>query len=240
MLQFEDVLLRQGQFTMRANWQLEAGARCAILGPSGAGKSTLLAALAGFLPPARGRILWQGRDLGPLSPGARPVSILFQDNNLFPHMDLRRNLGLALHPGLRLSRGQWSQVEAALQQVGLSGMGARRPGSLSGGQQGRAALARALLRDRPILALDEPFSALGPGLRDEMLALVRRLAADRGLTVLMVTHDPADARRLGGVTVFVDEGQAQPPQDTTALFAAPNEALRRYLGPERAPSAPAR
>ena len=109
-------------------------------------------------------------------------------------------------------------------------MGGRKPGQLSGGQIGRAALARALLRARPILLLDEPFAALGPALKAEMLDLVAETADQSGATVLMVTHDPADALRFADLAVLVADGVASPPQPTAALFADPPPALRAYLG----------
>jgi thiamine transport system ATP-binding protein len=113
--------------------------------------------------------------------------------------------------------------------VGLAGRGGDRPGGLSGGEQGRVALARALLRARPILLLDEPFAALGPALRHAMIDLVAEVADETGALVLMVTHDPDDARRFGRRTVFVEAGRAHPPADTAALFADPPPALRAYL-----------
>jgi thiamine transport system ATP-binding protein len=103
---------------------------------------------------------------------------------------------------------------------------------LSGGQASRAALARALLRARPILLLDEPFSALGPALRSEMLALVRQVAQETGALVLMVTHDPEDARALGGQLAFVADGLVHPPEDAERLLANPSPGLRAYLGPK--------
>jgi thiamine transport system ATP-binding protein len=112
----------------------------------------------------------------------------------------------------------------------MEGLGARKPGQLSGGQQGRAALARALLRARPLLLLDEPFAALGPALKAEMLALVREVAEETGATVLMVTHDPQDARRFADVTMLVAEGRVDAPRETAALFADPPRALSAYLG----------
>ncbi|NJS40227.1 MAG: ATP-binding cassette domain-containing protein [Rhodobacteraceae bacterium] len=232
MLQLDHLTLRQDDFTLTANWTASPGERIAVIGPSGAGKSTLLAAIAGFLAPATGRVLWEGRDLAGVPPGQRPVTILFQDQNLFPHLTVAQNLGLGLRPDLRLSPGQQGQVEAALQQTGLEGFGPRRPAQLSGGQASRAALARALLRARPILLLDEPFAALGPALRAEMLALVRKVADETGALVLMVTHDPDDAVALAGQTVFVAEGVAHPPVETTTLFSAPPLPLRAYLGPK--------
>ncbi len=230
MLRLEGLELAQGAFRLRADWEAAPGARVAVIGPSGAGKSTLLHAIAGFLAPAQGRILWQGRDLGPLTPGERPVSILFQDQNLFPHLSVFDNLALGLSPRLRLSAGDRTRVAAALDRVGLAGLGERRPAELSGGQAGRVALARALLRARPILLLDEPFAALGPALKGEMLALLAEVQAETGALVLMVTHDPADARRFADLTVLVAEGVAQPPAPTAALFADPPPALADYLG----------
>lgn len=233
MLQLEAIRVTQDDFALAADWAVPEGARVAVIGPSGAGKSTLLSVIAGFVAPVSGRILWDGGDLAGMRPGDRPLSILFQDQNLFPHLTLAQNLGLGLRPDLRLTMAQNQRVEAALERVGLAGMGGRMPGQLSGGQMGRAALARALLRARPLLLLDEPFAALGPALKAEMLALVAEVAAETGpmgATVLMVTHDPADARAFADLTVLVADGVAQAPAPTKALFADPPPALLAYLG----------
>ena len=227
MLRFDGVRIAQGSFTLIADWTVPAGAKVALIGPSGAGKSTLLLALAGFVPLAAGRVVWDGHDLGPLMPSARPVSILFQDQNLFAHLTVAQNLGLALAPNLRLSAGQQAHVAEVLERLGLAGLGDRRPGALSGGQMGRAALGRVLLQARPVLLLDEPFAALGPALKADLLALVAEVAADA--TVLMVTHDPADARRFADLSVMVAQGIASAPVATAALFADPPAALRDYL-----------
>ena len=230
MLTLENLLLQQDDFRLSANLTLPAQARCAVIGPSGAGKSTLLAAIAGFFPPASGRILWRGQDITPLPPGDRPLSILFQDQNLFPHLTVTQNLGLGLSPALRLTRADHARIEQALRRTGLSGLGARKPATLSGGQQGRVALARVLLRARPLLLLDEPFAALGPALKAEMLALVDQIATEQGASVLMVTHDPEDARAFAKLTIVVAGGRAEPPAATADLLANPPPALRAYLG----------
>lgn len=230
MLQLDHLTHAQGDFRLTADWSANPGDRIAVIGPSGAGKSTLLAVIAGFLAPTGGAVRWKGHDLGPVPPGQRPVTILFQDQNLFPHLTVAQNLGLGLRPDLRLSPAEQARVEEAMSRVGLSGLGPRKPAELSGGQAGRAALARALLRARAILLLDEPFAALGPALRAEMLALVREVADQTGALVLMVTHDPEDARALGGQTVFVADGVAQAPVETVALLANPPQALQDYLG----------
>nr|WP_237402281.1 ATP-binding cassette domain-containing protein [Rhodovulum sulfidophilum] len=229
-MNLEGLAIRQGNFVLEADLTVAPGRIVALLGPSGAGKSTLLDSIAGFLAPDRGRVLWQGSDLGPLAPGDRPLSVLFQDNNLFPHLTAARNVGLGLRPDLRLTPAQSRAVEAALDRVGLGGLGERKPAALSGGQRGRVALARMLLRNRPLMLLDEPFAALGPALKAEMLALVAELARETGATVLFVTHDPADARAIADETVLVAEGRAQPPRPTERLLADPPPALRAYLG----------
>lgn len=230
MLTLERVEIVQDDFRLTADWSLPAGARAAVIGPSGAGKSTLLMAIAGFLAPTAGRILWQGADIGPLPPGQRPLSVLFQDQNLFPHLTVAQNVGLGLRSDLKLTAQDRARIDEALERVGLEGMGGRKPAQLSGGQQGRAALARVLLRARPLLLLDEPFAALGPALKAEMLELLATLARDTGATVLMVTHDPQDALRFAEQTVLVADGVAVAPVATAALFADPPPTLRDYLG----------
>ena len=230
MLRLDGLEIRQGDFRLNADWQVAAGERVAVIGPSGAGKSTLLMAIAGFIAPDRGDILWQGQSLRQVAPGDRPVSMLFQDQNLFPHLTIAQNLGLGLSPALRLVPADRARIDAALDRVGLGGLGGRRPAELSGGQQGRAALARALLRARPILLLDEPFAALGPALKADMLGLVSELAEETGALVLMVTHDPADAVAFARRTVVVSDGVASAPADTPDLMRNPPRALAEYLG----------
>lgn len=229
MLQLDCLTYRQDDFHLTADWSAPAGSRIAVMGPSGAGKSTLLSMIAGFIEPTGGRVLWQGQDLAAMPPGLRPLTILFQDQNLFPHLTVTQNLGLGLRPDLRLSETDQSRIALALDRVGLAGLGGRRPGQLSGGQASRAALARALLRARPILLLDEPFAALGPALREEMLALVQEVVSETGALVLMVTHDPDDALALGGLTAFVSAGTVHPPVPTAELLVDPPPDVQAYL-----------
>ena len=230
MLELDHLVLAQDGFRLTADWRVQPGAKVAVIGPSGAGKSTLLSAIAGFFAPVSGAVRWNGADLAGVAPGDRPVSILFQDQNLFPHLTVAQNLGLGLRADLRLSREEGARVEEVMGRVGLAGMGGRKPAQLSGGQAGRAALARALLRARPVLLLDEPFAALGPALKAEMLALVAEVAAESGAMVLMVTHEPRDAIGFADQVVLVADGVAAAPVATEALFADPPVALRAYLG----------
>lgn len=227
MLTLERLRVEQGSFVLTANDTLQTGF-VTVVGPSGSGKSTLLSAIAGFAPLANGQIGWNGEDISKHPPSKRPVSMLFQDNNLFPHLTIGQNVGLAIEPKVKLSASTREKVETVLNSVGLVGVSERKPAGLSGGQQSRAALARVLLGQRPIVLLDEPFSALGPGLRHEMLDLVKTVLNNK--LVIMVTHDPSEAQRMGGQTIYVEDGVAEPAIATHELFAAPSEKLKNYLG----------
>ncbi|MFN3208237.1 MAG: ATP-binding cassette domain-containing protein [Roseovarius sp.] len=230
MLKLDDVQIRNGSFILAADLVVPGGATVAVMGPSGAGKSTLIEGIAGFLPVDRGRVAWDGTEITRQPPGERPVAMLFQEDNLFPHLTIAQNAGLGLSPNLRLRPGERDRVSAALSRVGLAGMETRRPGELSGGQRSRAALARIMLQDRPLLLLDEPFAALGPALRMEMLDLVAEIAAETGATLLMISHAPEDARRITGHAILVADGMAHPPQPTGELLDDPPPVLRDYLG----------
>ena len=230
MLRFDDVDIRVGDFALRADFELSKGRKAAIIGPSGSGKSTLLGALGGFVDIAKGRVIYDSDDITHAAPGARPIAMLFQDNNLFPHLTLRQNVALGLQSNLRLGPEEEKRVAAAIDRVGLAGMEARRPSALSGGQQSRAALARVLVQDKPLVVLDEPFAALGPALRHEMLDLVSALVAEIDATLLMVTHAPEDVTRIADDVIYVDDGRANAPEPAAALMANPPPALKAYLG----------
>lgn len=229
MLTVDQLRIEMGDFSLDGDFAITPSTRVAVLGPSGAGKSTLLAAIAGFQSLDAGQILWDAQPM-PKDPAARPISMVFQDNNLFPHLTVAQNVSLGLRPNLRLSTDDHTRVAQALTRVGLEGMGDRKPAQLSGGQIARVALARVLLRDRPVLLLDEPFGALGPALKAEMLELVRTLLDETGTTLLMVSHDPQDARVLCDQVVLVADGVAHSPVATEEMFANPPEVLREYLG----------
>ena len=227
-LRLVDVRLTLGRLTLCADLTLTPGAMTAVIGPSGSGKSTLLSLIAGFLTPDAGTVQWNGSRIDTLPPGQRPVSVLFQDNNLFPHLTVAQNIGLAISPRLRLTADDQLRIKAMLDQLDLGGMEDRKPSSLSGGQQSRVALGRVLLSDRPVVLLDEPFAALGQGLRQQMLALAEETLAGR--TVLMVSHDPGDAITHATETIFVTDGAVRPPQPTRVLFDQPPPELSDYLG----------
>lgn len=230
MLRFENISLKQGDFTLHADFEITKGAHVALLGPSGAGKSTLISAVAGFLLPSEGRVLWEGKDLATLRPGKRPMSILFQDNNLFPHLTVFQNVALGVRPDLKLDTAQKAKVVEALERVGLAAKSEVKPAEMSGGQRARVAIARMILRARPIMLLDEPFSALGPALKGEMLELVSSVAKQTNSTLLMITHEPQDALRIAQETVLVAGGRALAPVATSEALENPPDELAAYLG----------
>lgn len=230
MLTLDQIRVHEGDFTLDADFKIETGGVIAILGPSGGGKSTLLSAIAGFLDLQAGRVLWNEQDLTEKAPGKRPIAMIFQDNNLFPHLTALQNVLVGVTTAPRPSAGDVQLAETAMARVGLEGKGLRKPSALSGGQQSRVALARSLLTKRPVLLMDEPFAALGPALKSEMLTLVADLARGTGITVLMVTHDPADAKMIADRSILVVDGVVHPPRATDELFQNPPEALSDYLG----------
>ncbi|MEP2892014.1 ATP-binding cassette domain-containing protein [Tateyamaria sp.] len=229
MLKVEGLLVTQGDFTLSASFDVAQGQRVAVIGPSGAGKSTLVNALGGYIE-STGAIMVNGRNVSTMAPDQRGMAMLFQDGNLFPHLTLAQNVGLGLRPSLRLNETEQKTVANALHRVGLGDFTTRKPGDISGGQQSRAALARVLVQGKPLLLLDEPFAALGPAMRGEMLDLTSDVARDTRATVLMITHAPEDAERAADQVIFVDAGRADAPRPVADIMTNPPEALRTYLG----------
>ncbi|PMK01446.1 thiamine ABC transporter ATP-binding protein [Vibrio sp. 10N.261.55.A7] len=203
MLKIADVDYHYQQECFQFDLSMEQGSIIALMGPSGAGKSTLLSLVAGFIDPVSGDIQVNERSVIGKEPHQRPFSMLFQEHNLFAHLTVRENIGLGLHPGLKLTSKQIQQVQDSATQVGVDALLDRLPEHLSGGQRQRVALARCFVQPHSIWLLDEPFSALDPVLREEMLALVKRLADERNITVLMVTHHINDAKAIASHFAFI-------------------------------------
>lgn len=208
-----DLIFNYENSPMHFVLQVEQGERLAIIGESGAGKSTLLNLIAGFETPASGQILLNDCDHTQTQPADRPFSMLFQDNNLFPHLTVAQNIGLALAPSLSLNATQQQQVREIAEKMGLESLLSRRADQLSGGQKQRVALARTLLRDKPILLLDEPFSALDPIRRHELQQFILDICIERNLTFLMVTHQLEETKNLFTRVVEIREGKVFPSSD---------------------------
>ena len=207
MLKLIDITWLYHHLPMRFTLSVARGEQIAILGPSGAGKSTLLNLIAGFLTPASGNMVINGEDHTTTPPSRRPVSMLFQENNLFSHLSVQQNIGLGLNPGLKLNTSQREKILHIAQQMGIDSLLERLPGELSGGQRQRVALARCLIRQQPILLLDEPFSALDPALRKEMLSLLETQCRERNMTLLMVSHSLEDALSIAPRSLVGRDGR---------------------------------
>ena len=232
MINFKQVSCRLGEQNFCYDLQSPLGQVVAIMGASGSGKSTLLNLLSGFIQPQNdsAQILLGDERVDLLAPSQRPVTSLFQEHNLFAHMSAFNNLALGIRTSLKLTVSEVAQVEAALEQVGLAGLGSRLPKQLSGGQRQRVALGRALVRRKPLLLLDEPFSALDPALRQEMAALVKSLSRQHQLTVLLVTHEPRDALELAETVVFIADGRVHWQGPSKDFLQQNDTHIKAYLG----------
>lgn len=219
---------------------IHPGRVTAILGPSGSGKSTLLRCLNFLVRPEGGEVLLDGvfSDLDrprALDAHRARVGMVFQQFNLFPHLRVRENVALA--PGVvrRLAPAvALALADRHLARVGLADKADAFPGELSGGQQQRAAIARALAMEPAVLLCDEPTSALDPELTSEVLAVLRRLAAEH-VTMVIVTHDVAFARAAAHEVVFMDAGRIVEQGPPERVIDAPTtERARRFFGREAA------
>ncbi len=189
------------------DFKLQPGKCLAIKGASGSGKSTLLNLIAGFLTPISGQILFEAQRIDKLEPAQRPLTILFQEHNLFNHLTVFQNIALGLSPSLRLSQIQSEVVLQALEQLGLADMQQRLPEDLSGGQRQRVALARCLVRSKPLLLLDEPFTGLNEELKLDVQKLIGQLQQQLNLTILWVTHDLDDVEHIADKVAEIENNK---------------------------------
>ena len=192
-----------------------------ILGASGSGKSTLLRVVAGLLELDSGSVTIDGVDVTGHAPQKRSVGMMFQDHALFPHLDVGDNVayGLRMHGVARERRAD--RVRELLDLVHLGGYERRAVESLSGGQRQRVALARALAIDPKVLLLDEPMSSLDRTLREELVRDLRGIFRAKGLTVVHVTHDHAEAFALADSVVLLREGNVEQAGTPSAVWSTP-------------------
>jgi thiamine transport system ATP-binding protein len=229
-LQCRGLSLSRGEEQFRFSFDLHPGELLVLIGPSGAGKSTLLDLLGGFVAADGGELLWQHQPLHTLPAAERPFTSLFQSNNLFDHLSVQHNIALGVRPDLRLDRAQWQQVADAASRLGLGELLQRLPPQLSGGQQQRVALARSLVRRRPFMLLDEPFSALDPALRHEMLREVQQLAHQQQIGILLISHHPEEARLVADRIALLQSGEIRFCGAVSELDNSTNNDMARYLG----------
>ena len=198
MLRIEGLRFSWGEdFHFTYDLSVASGEILAVQGPSGVGKTTLLELIAGFQTPTAGNLTWDNKDLVPLPPWQRPVTTVFQADNLFSHLSCLDNVLIGLGPEERPTPALHTYIDEYFTQLGLEGLQSRMPSQISGGQQQRVALVRALIRARPILLLDESFSALDWDMRKECFDALKTVVASHEMAALLVSHDTRDAEYLG-------------------------------------------
>lgn len=202
MLELRNLQVGRGALRWQHHFTLVRSQIMALMGPSGAGKSTLLECLGGFVPTLAGEIVLDGVPLQNLRAEDRPVATLFQQHNLFEHISVAHNLRLGFNQG-RPSVLQWQRVGQACQTLGVANLLDRLPGALSGGQRQRIGLIRTVLREQPIILLDEPFGALDAESRIQAGNWVRAQIDEGGKMLIFVTHDADDARRWADRTLEI-------------------------------------
>jgi spermidine/putrescine transport system ATP-binding protein len=224
LLEIQNVTRRFGTFTAvdQVSIAIEAGEFFTLLGPSGCGKTTLLRMIAGFDLPDGGSIRLNGDDLADRPPERRPVRTVFQSYALFPHMTVEGNIAFPLQMAKIPAAEIPAKIEAALEDVRLTGFGKRYPHELSGGQKQRVAIGRALVTHPTVLLLDEPLAALDAKLREEMQIELINLQKEVGITFVYVTHDQTEALALSHRIAVMNKGRVEQLDEPSRIYSFPN------------------
>ena len=178
------------------NFSIKKGEVVTIEGPSGVGKSTLINLISGFLVPERGEILWLNKRIDNLQPNERPTSTIFQNNNLFEHLSCFDNVCLGVSSNLKISSREKENINSLFSELGITKIMERMPNEISGGQEARVSIIRALMTKKPILLLDEPVSSLDQETREETLKIIKNASDKYNLTLVIVSHHRDDRRLL--------------------------------------------
>jgi molybdate/tungstate transport system ATP-binding protein len=226
MITIENLHIQLGRFDLHdINLHIAENDFFMLMGPSGAGKTILLEAIAGLVPVQSGRIKVADQDITQLPPEKRGISIVYQDYALFPHLTVANNIRY----GLRFKKIEKSERDGRLDQLlellNLQHLANRSPETLSGGEQQRVAMARALIVNPRVLLLDEPLSALDPRLREEFRLLLKQLHRQTAATILMVTHDFAEALALGQQGAIINSGKIEQSGSMEELFQRPQSTM---------------
>jgi len=210
---------------------IERGEFVTLLGPSGCGKTTTLRLIAGFEFPTSGKIILDGKDVAPLPPDKRQMSMVFQSYAIFPHLSVFENIAYGLKIKKMSKEDIKRRVAQVLELTELTGLENRAPNQLSGGQQQRVALARALVMEPKVLLLDEPLSNLDAKLREQMRVELRRIQSQLGITSVYVTHDQVEAMALSDRIVVMNQGRIEQVGRPWEVYRHPtNEFVANFIG----------
>lgn len=222
---------RQKTVADQISLTVDKGCLLAVLGRSGCGKSTLLNIAAGLLAPDGGRVWLDGEDITRRPAEKRRIALMFQDYALLPHLNVWQNTAFSLKMRGVPAKLARAKAEEMLEQVGLAGESLRRPATLSGGEQQRVALARALASEPKLLLLDEPFSSLDTGLRQNLRELTLRQVVRLNIPAVIVTHDPEEAFFMAGQIALMENGRLIQQDTPIRLAARPvSAAAARLIG----------
>jgi len=240
MITLQDLTVKLGNFTLDTiNLNVNAGEFFILLGPTGAGKTVIIETIAGMIPPTSGTILVNGRDITNSVPERRGIGIVYQDYALFPNLSVVENIrfGLRYIKGRKDKQELW--VQTLLQKLGIEEIKDRSVKNLSGGEQQRTALARALAVKPSVLLLDEPLSALDPQFRKEIRTMLQQIHQEFGMTMIMITHDLTDAVELGQRVAIINRGSIEQTGDIAQVFQNPATSFIKTFLQHTAPVAEA-
>jgi len=231
-VEVQAISLHKGSFTLQnIDFAIHPHEVMAIIGQTGAGKTMLLELLAGFQQPDDGAVVLKGKNIKKIALHERNIGYLYQDYCLFPHLTVAENIAYGLQMkkiGTDLCR---QRVQEVAEQFGIRHLLTAYPATLSGGEQQRTALARALITQPALLLLDEPFSALDPVTKESMYAMMRRIQKHYHCAIVFVTHDFHEAEELANRVGILLEGRLQAIVPAKSLFSHDwNEETKRFLG----------
>ncbi len=226
MISIDNLHIQLGEFDLHnINLHIAENDFFMLMGPSGAGKTILLEAIAGLVPVKSGRITVAGQDITQVAPEKRGISIVYQDYALFPHLSVANNIRYGLRFQKIEKAGGEQRLHDLLNLLNLQHLADRSPETLSGGEQQRVAMARALIVNPQVLLLDEPLSALDPRLREEFRLVLKQLQQQTTATILMVTHDFAEALALGQRGAIINSGRIEQSGSMEELFQRPQSTM---------------